>query len=82
MRFRLSPLFLAGLVVLGLGAAGDLTYHSLVQGSAMFHSLSQLAAERQLDPILGHQAYRAHVVTLGGMVLTLVGVLQRAASRS
>jgi hypothetical protein len=81
MKFALSPLFLAGLTVLAIGAAGDLTYHILVQGSAMFHTLSQVAAERTLDPVVGHQAYRAHLVTLAGMVITMAGVLQRGFKR-
>jgi len=74
---QLSPLFLAGLAVLALGAGGDLVYHALVQGSAMFHSAPQLARQQALESVLGHEAIRAHMVTLLGMLVTLAGVLQR-----
>ena len=76
-----SPLFLAGLLVLGAGAAGDLTYHTLDQGTAMFRSGQQAATHQQLQSIFGRDGQRAHLVTLAGMVLTVAGVASRGMSR-
>ncbi len=81
MRSNISPLFVAGLLVLFIGAAGDLTYHGLHQGNAMFRSAPQQASERDLDAIFGRDGSRAHLVTLGGMVVTVAGVMQRGLSR-
>jgi hypothetical protein len=62
-----------GLLVLLLGAAGDLTFHALPDTGA-------------LQPLLGVDGYRAHLVTFVGMLVMLVGVfrqgLQAKQSRS
>ena len=62
-----------GLLVLLLGAAGDLTFHALPETAA-------------LQPLLGADGYRAHLVTFVGMLVMLVGVfrqgLQTKQSRS
>ena len=76
-----SPLFLAGLLVLGAGAAGDLTYHALDQGTPMFRSRQQATMHQQLQSIFGRDGQRAHLVTLAGMVLTVGGVATRGMSR-
>lgn len=81
MKAQLSPLFLAGIVVLGAGAAGDLAYHTLQPGSPMFRTAPQAAQQRELDALFGAQGSRAHLVTLVGMVITVGGVVQRGLSR-
>lgn len=60
-----------GLLVLLLGAAGDLTFHALPDTAA-------------LQPLLGADGYRAHLVTFVGMLVMLVGVFRQglATSRS
>jgi hypothetical protein len=76
----LSPLVLTGLIVLGAGAAGDLTYHALDQGSVMFRSPSQQATHMELEATFGHDGSRAHLVTLAGMVVVVAGIAQRGLS--
>lgn len=80
-RMKLTPIFAAGLLVLGLGAAGDLTYHVLDQGTPMFRNGQQLAVHQELQSVFGRDGQRAHLVTLAGMVLTVGGVMQRGLSR-
>jgi hypothetical protein len=58
-----------GLLVLLLGAAGDLTFHALPETAA-------------LQPLLGPDGYRAHLVTFVGMLVMLVGVFRQGLSRS
>ncbi len=55
-------LFRTGLLVVALGAAGDVLHHAL----------PTLAGP--LAPLLGAEAERAHLVTLVGMVLTVVAL--------
>jgi hypothetical protein len=62
----LSPLVQAGLLVLFLGAAGDLAYHAL---PATF------------EPLLGLEGYRAHLITFVGMLVMLVGVIRQGLSQ-
>jgi hypothetical protein len=59
-----------GLAVFLIGVSGDLVYHALPAWSAL-----------TLEPLLGAEASRAHVVTLVGMVVIMAGVLRRGLSR-
>ena len=56
-----------GLLVLLLGAAGDLTFHALPETAA-------------LQPLLGADGYRAHLVTFVGMLVMLVVVFRQGLS--
>ena len=77
---KLSPLFAAGLFVLALGSAGDLTYHALDQGTPLFRSSRQAAVHQELESTFGHNVQRAHLVTLAGMLVTVAGMVQRGFS--
>ncbi|HMM42984.1 MAG TPA: hypothetical protein PKA95_13875 [Thermomicrobiales bacterium] len=55
-------LFRTGLLVVALGAAGDVIHHAL----------PPIAAPMAL--LLGHEGERAHLVTLVGMVLIVVAL--------
>ena len=74
---KVAPLVAAGLLTLGLGAAADLTYHALDQGTPLFRTSRQLAMHRELESAFGRDGQRAHLVTLAGMVVTVAGVVQR-----
>jgi hypothetical protein len=70
LRFRLANvprLTRLGLLVLLLGAAGDLTFHALPDTTA-------------LQPLLGADGYTAHLVTFVGMFVMLVGVVRQGLS--
>jgi hypothetical protein len=64
---ELPPLTRLGLLVLLLGAAGDLAFHALPDTAA-------------LQPLLGGDGYRAHLVTFVGMLVMLVGVVRQGLS--
>jgi hypothetical protein len=73
MRQRIFVLFTGlpvlmrlGLLVLVLGAGLDLLYHAAPPGWTMW-----------LDVTLGAHAVGAHLITLLGMVLTLLGIVVR-----
>jgi hypothetical protein len=57
-----------GLLVLLVGATGDLTYHALPQAN--------------LQAWLGVQGYYAHLITFVGMLVMLIGVLRQGLSQS
>jgi hypothetical protein len=61
-------LMLVGLGLFVAGAAGDITYHALP------HQLGHA-----LEPVLGVEAYRAHLATLAGMLLVVCGVFWKGA---
>ena len=58
-----------GLLVLLLGAVGDLTYHAW-----------PAAEPALLQLLLGADGYRAHLVTFAGMLVMLVGVVRQGLS--
>jgi hypothetical protein len=64
---QLPGLTRLGLLVLLLGAAGDLTFHALPETAA-------------LQPLLGGDGYYAHLVTFAGMLVMLIGVLRQGLS--
>ncbi len=78
---KLLPLFAAGLLILALGAAADVSYHALDQPTPMFPNGRQTARHQELESVFGHDGQRAHLVTLTGMVLTVAGVMQRGLVR-
>ena len=55
---------LIGVAVFTLGVAGDVAYHTLPQH-----------LNRQLESLLGLDAYRAHATTLAGMLVVVLGLL-------
>jgi len=76
MAQRISVLFLElpgpmrlGVLILVIGAALDVLYHAAPPGWAM-----------QLDGYLGSEGVGAHLLTLLGMVVTLLGLFARRAS--
>ncbi len=72
MQRRLSPLVLAGVLVCGVGAAGDIAYHTAVPQHP--HPTESADAART-EALFGPDGQRAHIVTLAGMVLTLAGIV-------
>jgi hypothetical protein len=56
-------LFWIGLLIVAVGAAGDILHHTLPAGIG-----------HGLNPLLGADGGRAHLVTLVGMVLTVLGL--------
>ena len=56
-------LFRIGLAIVAAGAAGDILHHTLP--AHLGHDIS---------PLLGADGGRAHLMTLAGMILTLLGV--------
>ncbi|HYI16503.1 MAG TPA: hypothetical protein VEX37_13995 [Thermomicrobiales bacterium] len=65
-----ARLFWIGLLIVAVGAAGDVLYHSLPANLA-----------NDLDLLLGADGGRAHLVTLVGMVLTVVGLSAHTTQR-
>ena len=66
-RWRVSPLVLAGLLLMALGGAGDVAHHALPPG---------LSAT--VDPLVGMDGHRAHFAAFLGMLAILARVLSRA----
>jgi hypothetical protein len=66
---ELPGLMRLGVLILAIGAVLDLLYHTAPPGWAM-----------QLDGYLGSDGVGAHLVTLLGMVVTLLGLFARRAS--
>jgi hypothetical protein len=62
---RLPLLVCLGTAVLLLGAAGDFAFH-LSNGAVA-------------GALVGADGYRAHLVTLAGMVISVIGLIVRAA---
>jgi hypothetical protein len=63
-------LMLVGLAIVALGGGADVVHHAL-----------PLTAAPLMAPYLGHDGGAAHAVTLGGMVVTMLGVLTRASKQ-
>lgn len=70
--FRLSPslLLMAGVALVCIGGLGDIVYHSLP--AALAYSV---------EPLVGTEGVRAHVVTLIGMFVGVAGVIGRGLRR-
>jgi hypothetical protein len=68
LRLNALRLLLLGSVLVCLGGLGDIAYH--VAPSA-----------QSLEPLLGAEGFRAHILTLAGMLVALAGVLGRGLSR-
>ena len=66
---ELPGLMRLGVLILAIGGTLDLLYHAAPPGWAM-----------QLDVVLGPDGVIAHLMTLFGMVVTLVGLFARRAS--
>jgi hypothetical protein len=66
---ELPGLMRLGVLILVIGGTLDLLYHAASPGWAM-----------QLEVVLGSDGVIAHLMTLFGMVVTLVGLLARRAS--
>ena len=64
---RVSGLWLVGLLVIAVGVAGDLAYHTL--------------SPSIVQPVLGPNGMNAHVVTLVGMALIFLAVIRRGLRR-
>jgi hypothetical protein len=65
----LAPLVLAGVGVVLLGAAADLAFHLLAP-----------ALPSALSALLGRGGVHAHLLTLVGMVVTVLGLVGQARS--
>jgi hypothetical protein len=59
-----------GLAIVALGGGADVLHHAL-----------PLTAAPSLAPLLGHDGGVAHALALGGMVVTMLGVLSRASKQ-
>ncbi|MDE3074963.1 MAG: hypothetical protein KGJ86_05995 [Chloroflexota bacterium] len=82
MAPRFSALFLAGLIIFALGAAGDLTYHALEQvGPMPLGRAQQTLMGVRAQAVFGEDGQYAHLVTLAGMVVTVAGVMRRGLAR-
>ena len=68
LRLNAFRLFVLGSVLVCLGGLGDIAYH--VAPSAQF-----------LEPFVGAQDLRAHILTLAGMLVALAGVMGRGLRR-
>ena len=66
---ELPGLMRLGVLILVIGGGLDLLYHAAPPGWAM-----------QLEIVLGSNGVGAHLMTLFGMVMTLVGLFARRAS--
>jgi len=68
LRLSALRLLVLGSVLVCLGGLGDIAYH--------------LAPTAQsLEPFVGAEGIRAHILTLAGMLLALAGVVGRGLSR-
>jgi hypothetical protein len=65
-----ARLFWIGLLIVAAGAAGDVLYHAL-----------PTSLTGDLNLLLGADGGRAHLVTLVGMILTVVGLSAHAGQR-
>jgi hypothetical protein len=68
LRLNAFRLFVLGSVFVCLGGLGDIAYH--MAPSAQF-----------LEPFVGAEGLRAHILTLAGMVVALAGVMGRGLRR-
>lgn len=69
-QLRLNParLLVLGGVLVCLGGMGDIAYHVA-------------PAAQSLEPLVGAEGIRAHVLTFAGMVVALAGVMGRGLRR-
>jgi hypothetical protein len=65
---ELPGLMRLGVLILAIGGTLDVLYHAAPPGSAI-----------QLDVVLGSEAVVAHLTTLFGMVMTLLGLFAHRA---
>ena len=70
-RLLLSPLVAAGLAVLLVGGLGDLAFHAAPPDLAT-----------ALVPLVGPAGERAHLLTFGGMLVAVVGLIRRGLRRA
>ena len=68
LRLNALRLLVLGSVLVCLGGIGDIAYH--VAPNAHF-----------LEPFVGAEGIRAHILTLAGMLVALAGVLGRGLGR-
>ena len=68
LRLRALRVLVLGSVLVCLGGFGDIAYH--VAPTAQF-----------LEPLVGAEGIRAHILTLAGMLVALAGVVGRGLSR-
>ena len=68
LRLNALRLLVLGSVLVCLGGIGDIAYH--VAPTAQF-----------LEPFVGAEGIRAHILTLAGMLVALAGVLGRGLRR-
>jgi hypothetical protein len=66
VRSNASRLLVAGAILVCLGGLGDVAYHALPMGLAT-----------SLEPVVGAEGIRAHLVTLAGMLVALAAVIWR-----
>jgi hypothetical protein len=70
LRFGSSRLLIVGVALICIGGVGDIVYHSLPV------MLSYL-----VEPLVGAEGLRAHLVTLIGMLVGVAGVIWRGLRR-
>jgi hypothetical protein len=70
LRSNASRLLVAGAILVCLGGLGDVAYHAL-----------PMALATSLEPLVGAQGIRAHLVTLAGMLVALAAVIWRGLRR-
>jgi hypothetical protein len=68
LRLNALRLLVLGSVLVCLGGLGDIAYHVAPTAQSM-------------EPFVGAEGIRAHVLTLAGMLVALAGVLGRGLSR-
>ena len=68
IRLNALSLLVVGSVLVCLGGLGDVAYH-----------LAPIT--QSLEPFVGVEGIRAHIVTLAGMLVALAGVVGRGLSR-
>jgi hypothetical protein len=68
LRLHALRFLLVGSVLVCLGGLGDIAYHVAPTAQA-------------LEPFVGAEGIRAHILTLAGMLIALLGVFGRGLSR-
>jgi hypothetical protein len=66
LRLSASRLLVLGAILVCLGGLGDVAYHVL-----------PMALATSLEPLVGAQGIRVHLLTLVGMLVALAGVIWR-----
>lgn len=70
LRLNASRLLALGAILVCLGGLGDVAYHVL-----------PIALATSLEPLVGAQGIRVHLLTLVGMLVALAGVIWRGLRR-